>query len=106
MPLVIDHRSFLKRTGAGALLSIASHWSFADTPATTRVALLSDTHIAANAFDTFRGFYPHRNLQRRREVKAVIFGHRHVYTLDQIDGIHLVNLPAVGYSFADGNPVG
>jgi 3',5'-cyclic-AMP phosphodiesterase len=45
-------------------------------------------------------------LQRCRAVKALIFGHRHVYTLDQIDGMHLVNLPVVGYSFADGNPVG
>jgi 3',5'-cyclic-AMP phosphodiesterase len=26
--------------------------------------------------------------------------------MDQQDGLHLVNLPAIGYNFADGNPVG
>jgi 3',5'-cyclic AMP phosphodiesterase CpdA len=45
-------------------------------------------------------------LKPRRSVKALIFGHTHVYGFDKIDGMHLVNLPAVGYNFADGNPVG
>ncbi len=45
-------------------------------------------------------------LQPRRSVKGLIFGHTHVYTFDKVDGLHLVNLPAVGYNFADGNPVG
>jgi 3',5'-cyclic AMP phosphodiesterase CpdA len=41
-----------------------------------------------------------------KNVKALFFGHTHVYSLTKIDGLHLVNLPAVGYNFADGNPVG
>ena len=41
-----------------------------------------------------------------RNVKALFFGHTHVYKITQIDGMHLVNLPAVGYNFDDGNPVG
>ncbi len=45
-------------------------------------------------------------LKPRRMVKALIFGHTHVYALDKQDGLHLVNLPAVGYNFADGQPVG
>ena len=45
-------------------------------------------------------------LRPRRAVKALIFGHTHVYAFDKIDGMHLVNLPAVAYNFADGNPVG
>ena len=45
-------------------------------------------------------------LQSQRAVKALIFGHTHVYELGKINGMHLVNLPAVGYNFADGNPVG
>ena len=45
-------------------------------------------------------------LRARRAVKALIFGHTHVYAFDKTDGMHLVNLPAVGYNFADGNPVG
>jgi Icc protein len=34
-----------------------------DCPDCTRWALLSDTHIAANPENRFRGFYPYRNLQ-------------------------------------------
>ena len=41
-----------------------------------------------------------------RNVKALIFGHTHVYKLTRVAGLHLINLPAVGYNFADGNPVG
>jgi 3',5'-cyclic AMP phosphodiesterase CpdA len=41
-----------------------------------------------------------------KNVKALFFGHTHVYSTTKIDGLHLVNLPAVGYNFADGNPVG
>jgi 3',5'-cyclic-AMP phosphodiesterase len=41
-----------------------------------------------------------------RKVKAVIYGHTHRYRYDVVSGIHLVNLPAVGYNFADQEPVG
>jgi 3',5'-cyclic AMP phosphodiesterase CpdA len=41
-----------------------------------------------------------------RQVKAVLYGHSHRYSYDEMDGIHLVNLPAVGYNFADSEPVG
>jgi Icc protein len=41
-----------------------------------------------------------------RHVKAVFYGHSHAYRYDVRDGLHLVNLPAVGYNFADGEPVG
>ena len=39
-------------------------------------------------------------------VKAIIYGHSHCYRFDVYDGIHLINLPAVGYNFADREPVG
>ncbi|MBV8553219.1 MAG: metallophosphoesterase [Acidobacteriaceae bacterium] len=45
-------------------------------------------------------------LRPRKSVKALLFGHTHFYAYDKQDGLHLVNLPAVGYNFADGNPVG
>ncbi len=41
-----------------------------------------------------------------KTVKALLFGHTHVYSITKTDGLHLINLPAVGYNFADGNPVG
>ena len=41
-----------------------------------------------------------------KKVKAILYGHSHVYRYDVTDGIHLVNLPAIGYNFTDAQPVG
>jgi 3',5'-cyclic AMP phosphodiesterase CpdA len=40
------------------------------------------------------------------KVKAIFYGHSHEYSYRQHRGIHLVNLPAVGYNFTDKEPVG
>ena len=39
-------------------------------------------------------------------VKVIVFGHSHVYSFSEMDGIHLINLPASGYNFSDDQPVG
>ncbi len=41
-----------------------------------------------------------------KKVKAILYGHTHTYRYGQIAGIHMINIPAVGYNFADGEPVG
>ncbi|KPK36380.1 MAG: hypothetical protein AMJ65_16225 [Phycisphaerae bacterium SG8_4] len=41
-----------------------------------------------------------------RKVKAILYGHSHVYGYSKLRGIHLINLPAVGYNFSDSQPVG
>jgi len=41
-----------------------------------------------------------------RKVKALVFGHSHAYGYSKFEGIHLINLPAVGYNFNDAQPVG
>jgi 3',5'-cyclic AMP phosphodiesterase CpdA len=41
-----------------------------------------------------------------RQVKALIYGHSHRYHYDVLDGIHLINIPAIGYNFNDNEPVG
>jgi 3',5'-cyclic AMP phosphodiesterase CpdA len=41
-----------------------------------------------------------------RKVKAIIYGHSHAYGFSKFEGIHLINLPAVGYNFSDTEPVG
>ncbi|MHC4437959.1 MAG: metallophosphoesterase family protein [Planctomycetota bacterium] len=41
-----------------------------------------------------------------RKVKAIVYGHSHVYGYSEFEGIHLINLPAVGYNFSDSEPVG
>lgn len=45
-------------------------------------------------------------LRPRPAVKALIFGHTHEYRLAKQDGLHLINLPAIGYNFSDPYPVG
>lgn len=40
------------------------------------------------------------------KVKAVIYGHSHFYHCREWKGIHLINLPATGYSFKSEHPVG
>jgi Icc protein len=41
-----------------------------------------------------------------RKVKAIVYGHSHVYGFSEFEGIHLINLPATGYNFNDSDPVG
>ena len=45
-------------------------------------------------------------LRPRRQAKAVVFGHTHRWAMRQEDGLHLINLPAVGYRFKHKQPVG
>jgi 3',5'-cyclic AMP phosphodiesterase CpdA len=39
-------------------------------------------------------------LKDRPQVKAYVFGHSHTWKLAERDGVHLINLPAIGYPFA------
>jgi len=45
-------------------------------------------------------------LKSRPHVKAFVFGHTHTWKLAEKDGIHLINLPAIGYPFAKGELTG
>ncbi len=46
-------------------------------------------------------------IRPRKQVKAYIFGHTHVWHVKQDEsGIHLVNLPPVAYVFEPGEPAG
>ncbi len=42
----------------------------------------------------------------RKQVKAYIYGHTHVYRESIRDGVHLINLPAMGWRFDDKQPLG
>jgi hypothetical protein len=48
----------------------------------------------------------YRIVRPHRSVKAILYGHSHSYKYGVEDGIHLINLPAVGYNFSDDKPVG
>jgi 3',5'-cyclic AMP phosphodiesterase CpdA len=45
-------------------------------------------------------------IKTRRQVKAIFYGHSHEYKFEVWEGIHLINIPAVGYNFRDSEPVG
>jgi Icc protein len=46
-------------------------------------------------------------IRPRKQVKAYIFGHTHAWNVGQDEsGIHLINLPPVGYVFSPGQPAG
>jgi len=40
------------------------------------------------------------------QVKALLFGHSHAFGHGKVNGLHLVNVPAVGYAFNAEQPVG
>jgi 3',5'-cyclic-AMP phosphodiesterase len=42
----------------------------------------------------------------RRQAKAVVFGHTHVWNVRPLDGLYCINLPAVGYRFLPKQPLG
>lgn len=52
---------------------------------------------AERLFDVVR---PHAH------VKTILYGHSHRYDVRERDGLQLINLPAVGYNFADTEPIG
>jgi len=45
-------------------------------------------------------------IRPRRQAKAIVFGHSHVWDVRKDGDIHLINLPAVGYPFAAEQPLG
>lgn len=61
---------------------------------TTKITGLVDT---AELFDL---------LLPRKQVKALFYGHSHVWSIKEREGLHLVNLPAVAYVFAKTQPSG
>jgi len=40
------------------------------------------------------------------KVKAIVYGHSHEYGFSDLEGIHLINLPAVAFAFGNDQPIG
>jgi 3',5'-cyclic AMP phosphodiesterase CpdA len=45
-------------------------------------------------------------LKPNKHVKAIFYGHSHVWSLTERQRVKLINLPAIGYNFRDEDPVG
>ena len=42
----------------------------------------------------------------RKQVKAYVFGHTHRWSVDKVEGLHLINLPTLAWIFDKTQPVG
>jgi len=45
-------------------------------------------------------------IRPHRQVKAIFYGHSHMWEIRERQGVKLINLPALGYNFWEGEPVG
>jgi 3',5'-cyclic AMP phosphodiesterase CpdA len=45
-------------------------------------------------------------IRPHRHVKAIFYGHSHAWNISERQGVKLINLPALGYNFWEGEPVG
>lgn len=45
-------------------------------------------------------------IRPHRQVKAIFYGHSHVWNISERQGVKLINLPALGYNFSADQPVG
>ena len=45
-------------------------------------------------------------IRPHRQVKAIFYGHSHSWAISERQGVKLINLPALGYNFWEGEPVG
>ena len=75
-------------------LVFAHHPLQFDVPKTGKSSGIADT----------TDFWP--VLKERAQVKAFVFGHTHTWKIAERDGIHLINLPAIGYPFAKAEVTG
>ncbi len=58
----------------------------------------------ANGIADTTDFWP--LVKDRAQVKAFVFGHTHAWKLAEKDGVHLINLPAIGYPFGKAEVTG
>jgi 3',5'-cyclic-AMP phosphodiesterase len=45
-------------------------------------------------------------IRPHRQMKAIFYGHSHVWNISERQGVKLINLPALGYNFSGDQPVG
>lgn len=94
---------------AGRLGEPQMQWlaSNLDAHPSTPTVIVVHHHLDANARPALRDTAPLLDVLRpRRQVKAVVFGHTHVWSLRTVDEIAWINLPALGYRFQPKEPLG
>jgi Icc protein len=105
--LVLDSLLYTNKT-AGLLGKAQRKWleSFLGSADTRPIVLFVHHTLGDDDGELLDAEVLLRIVQPHRKVKAIFYGHSHKYALSEADGLHLVNLPAVGYNFSDTEPVG
>ncbi len=105
--LVLDSLLYTNKT-AGLLGKAQRKWleSFLGSADTRPIVLFVHHTLGDDDGELLDAEVLLRIVQPHRQVKAIFYGHSHKYSLSEADGLHLVNLPAVGYNFSDTEPVG
>ena len=97
----ISRRQMLKRSAAlgGALLAAAGP---------KPVIVMAHHPIERVPLKKLNGLADSRPLWQiltnHRQVKAYVFGHSHRWSIEQAEGIHLINVPTNAYLFHKGEP--
>lgn len=105
--IVLDSLMYVNKA-AGQLGKIQRTWlsqtlpKLADRPA---VLFLHHT-LEDNDGDLTDALQLFSILEGNRHVKALFYGHSHVWNIRERNGLKLINLPAIGYSFRDQDPLG
>jgi 3',5'-cyclic-AMP phosphodiesterase len=105
--IVLDSLLYVNKT-AGLLGKTQREWlvkylEHSDTRATVLFVHHTLKDGDGDLLDVARLF---ETIRSHKKVKAIFYGHSHEYAFGQENGVHLVNLPAVGYNFNDKEPVG
>src|SRR5688572_18124046 len=105
--IVLDSLMYVNKV-AGQLGKAQRDWlagylpTIKDRPA----ALFVHHSLEANDGDLVDVDHLFQILKRNRHVKAIFYGHSHVWSLAERQRVKLINLPAVAYNFRDQDPVG
>jgi 3',5'-cyclic-AMP phosphodiesterase len=105
--IVLDSLMYVNKV-AGQLGKAQRDWLAQYLPtAKDRPATLFVHHsLEANDGDLVDVDHLFEILKRNKHVKAIFYGHSHVWSLTERQRVKLINLPAVAYNFRDQDPLG
>jgi 3',5'-cyclic-AMP phosphodiesterase len=105
--VMLDSLLYTNKT-AGLLGKEQRNWlkEYLATKSDKPVIIFVHHTLTDNDGDLLDAHYLFETVAPHRHVKAIFYGHSHVWAITQRDHVKLINLPAVGYNFRDQDPVG
>jgi len=105
--IVLDSLMYVNKT-AGQLGKAQRGWLAANLPklADRPAALMVHHTLQDGDGDLTDSAQLFEILRKNRHVKALFYGHSHVWALGEREGVKMINLPAVAYPFQEKDPIG